>query len=114
MTNEEAINLVHLCMYVNDERILEAREMAMDALKNAENNYESAVKIADELRKAYIKGEHDGIEKSNKFIEQKMRNICEQLRSKIIESENCPKFERAFRQVALEEALNIVIMEMNK
>ena len=114
MTNEEAINLVHLCMHVNDERILEAREMAMDALKNANNNHGTAVKIEDALRKAYIKGEHDGIEKSNKFIEQKTRNICEQLRIKITESENCPKFERAFRQVALEEALNIVIMEMNK
>ena len=113
MTNEEAISLVHLCMHVNNERILKAREMAMDALKNAKNNYESAMKITDELRKAYIKGEHDGIEKSNKFIEQKIRNICEQLRIKITDSENCPKFERAFRQVALEEALNIVIMEMN-
>ena len=114
MTNEEAINLVHLCMHVNDERILEAREMAMDALKNANNNHGTDVKIEDALRKAYIKGEHDGIEKSNKFIEQKTRNICEQLRIKITESENCPKFERLFRQVALEEALNIVIMEMDK
>ena len=33
MTEQEAIDLVHCCMHVGDERILEARGMAIESLK---------------------------------------------------------------------------------
>lgn len=37
-----------------------------------------------------------------------MERILERLKEKHVESEKCPKFEKAFRQVAFEEAIEIV------
>lgn len=65
-------------------------------------------------RKFYQRGYQDGLKKLEKWREKKITSICEKLRTKIIDSEKCPRFERAFRQVAFEEALDIVITEMIK
>lgn len=40
-----------------------------------------------------------------------MERILERLKEKHVESEKCPKFEKAFRQVAFEEAMKIVMEE---
>ena len=55
-----------------------------------------------------------GFDEVHELLAKKLESICEQLRVKIIESEKCPRFERAFRQVAFEEALDIILMEMSK
>lgn len=65
-------------------------------------------------RGQYEKGYQDGLDKGHERLAKKIESICEQLRVKIIESEECPRFERAFRQVAFEEALDIILMEMSK
>lgn len=40
-----------------------------------------------------------------------MEMILERLKEKHVESEKCPKFKKAFRQVAFEEAMKIVMEE---
>ena len=41
-------------------------------------------------------------------MQKAFKDIVERLEEKHKESENCPKFEKAFRQVAFEEAIEIV------
>lgn len=75
---------------------------------------EELIKALAYDRGQYEKGYQDGLDKKHERLAKKIESICEQLRIKIIESEKCPRFERAFRQVAFEEALDIILMEMSK
>ena len=75
--------------------------------------FETATEMSISLEKAYLRGRADEREKAIAAWNHRkpMERILERLKEKHVESEKCPKFEKAFRQVAFEEAMKIVMEE---
>lgn len=100
--------------FLHEKKFCLARYSFMDLLKEMIDGLTKVDCGNCSRRKFYQRGYQDGLKKLEKWREKKITSICEKLRTKIIDSEKCPRFERAFRQVAFEEAIDIVITEMIK
>ena len=100
--------------FLHEKKFCLARYSFMDLLKEMIDELTKVDCGNCSRRKFYWRGYQDGLKKLEKWREKKITSICEKLRTKIIDSEKCPRFERAFRQAAFEEAIDIVITEMIK